>query len=54
MEENSTTWMPKWFERVEGADGGEEVWVAKEGKENYWEQRVKGQWEGVERIFDVD
>ena len=55
MEESATTWTPKWFERVEGADGGEEVWVAKAGKDDYWEQRSKGgQWEGVDRIFDVD
>ncbi|KAL2045150.1 hypothetical protein N7G274_002231 [Stereocaulon virgatum] len=53
MEEGATTWVPKWFARVEGADGGEEVWVAKGGRENYWEQRSKGQWEGVEKIFDI-
>ena len=54
MEEKEVQWTPKWFERVEGVDGGgEEVWVAKGGKENYWEQRKEGRWDGVERLFDV-
>ena len=53
LEEQEVEWQPKWFQRVEGADLGEEVWVAKGGKENYWEQRIKGQWDSVEKIFDV-
>ena len=54
MEEQGVEWQPKWFERIEGADIGEEVWVAKGGKENYWEERIKGVWEGAEKIFDID
>jgi len=54
MEEEGVSWIPKWFQKVEGGDGGEEVWVAKGGKDSYWEKRKEGKWEGVERIFDVD
>jgi len=54
MEEEGVSWTPKWFEKVEGGDGGEEVWLAKGGKDSYWEQRKEGRWEGVERVFDVD
>ncbi len=54
LEEESKTWSPRWFDKIEGADGGEEVWVAKGGKDNYWEQRKQGQWNGVEKIFEVN
>lgn len=54
MEEEGTSWKPKWFEKVGGGDGGEEVWVAKGGKDSYWEERKVGKWEGVERVFDVN
>ncbi len=54
MEEQGVEWQAKWFERIEGADIGEEVWIAKGGKESYWEERTKGQWEGAEKIFDID
>ena len=30
----------------------EEVWVAKGGKEGYWESRVRGDWGGCEPIFE--
>lgn len=54
MEDEGTLWTPKWFEKVKGGDGGEEVWVAKGGKDSYWERRKVERWEGVEKIFDVD
>ena len=54
MEDTNTIWQPQWFEKVEGGDGGEEVWVSKTGKESYWERRKQSQWNGVERILDVD
>ena len=52
VEESGEARAPRWFERVEGVVGGEEVWRLKEGKEGYWEERG-GKWEGVERVFDV-
>ena len=54
MEEEGILWQPKWFEKVEGGDGAEEVWVAKRGKDSYWEERKQGSWGRVERVFDVD
>ena len=53
MEDEGVTWQPKWFGRVEGGDGAEEVWVAKGGKESYWEERRKGKWQGVEKVLDA-
>ena len=53
MEDEGTPWQPRWFEKVDGGDGAEEVWVAKSGKDGYWNQRKEGGWRGVERVFDV-
>ena len=53
MEDEGVLWQPKWFEKVEGGDGAEEVWVAKGGKESYWEERRKGRWQGVEKVLDA-
>lgn len=54
MEDEDREWRPKWFELVEGeSKGQEEVWVAKKGKGNYWEERKEGKWESVERVFSV-
>ena len=51
LEKRGEGWAPRWFERVEGGEG-EDVWVAK-GREGYWEERERGRWEGVERVFDA-
>lgn len=65
MEESGTEWRSRWFEKRgrkagegEGeGDGGREgeegIWVAKGGREGYWECRARGDWEGCERIFEV-
>lgn len=54
MDEGQTEWTPRWFERGgEGAEGDEEVWVAKGGKDGYWECRAAGRWEGVTRVLDI-
>lgn len=54
LEDEDSSWTPKWFEKVEGGDGsGEEVWVAKTGQDSYWEKRNKSEWEEVEKIFDL-
>lgn len=56
LEEKGEEWAPRWFERVEGAEGvagGEEVWRARAGKEGYWEERGRGEWRGVEGVFGV-
>ncbi len=36
-----------------GENGEEEVWVAKGGKDGYWECRARGDWSGCERVFDL-
>lgn len=54
LEDEGSSWTPKWFETVEGGDGsGEEVWVAKAGQDSYWEKRINSEWEDVEKIFDL-
>ncbi|OTA70495.1 hypothetical protein K449DRAFT_342327 [Hypoxylon sp. EC38] len=53
MEERGEQHKPKWFVKVPEAPDGEEVWRMKMGKESYWEERSKGEWKGVEKIFDV-
>ncbi|CZR60348.1 probable oxysterol-binding protein 1 [Phialocephala subalpina] len=53
MEEKSETYKPRWFVKVEGGDDGEEVWKLRGGKEGYWEERVKGQWTGVENVLSL-
>ena len=52
MDEGQTEWTPRWFERGEGVEG-EEVWVAKGGRDGYWECRATGRWDGVERVLDT-
>ncbi|KAG8529430.1 uncharacterized protein KY384_006067 [Bacidia gigantensis] len=51
-EEHGMQWQPKWFAQGEAADG-EEVWVQKVGKDGYWERRRQRNWEGVEKVFEV-
>ena len=53
MEDDGVTWQPKWFEKVDGGDGAEEVWVAKTGNSSYWEQRKEAKWQGIERLFET-
>jgi oxysterol-binding protein-related protein 3/6/7 len=52
MEEHGEEWKPKWFVKT-GTDGGEEVWRLKSGREGYWEERQKGEWEGVVDVFET-
>lgn len=51
LEEKGEEWVPKWFQRGEGE--GEEVWVKKVGVDGYWEEREKGNWKGVESVFEA-
>ncbi|KAI0017711.1 Oxysterol-binding protein-domain-containing protein [Xylariomycetidae sp. FL0641] len=44
---------PKWFVKVPESPDGEEMWRLKGGKDSYWEERSRGEWKGVERIFEV-
>ncbi|KAI2470917.1 Oxysterol-binding protein-domain-containing protein [Annulohypoxylon bovei var. microspora] len=53
MEAKGEQHKPRWFVQVPEAPDGEEMWRLKHGKEGYWEERGKGEWKGVERIFDV-
>lgn len=54
LEDEGSSWTPKWFETVEGGDGsGEEVWVAKAGQDSYWEKRNNSDWGQMEKIFDL-
>lgn len=47
---HGTEWTPQFFERVAG--NGEELWRLKD-KGGYWERRVKGDWNGVEEVFEA-
>lgn len=52
LEERGKEWVPRWFGRLEGGEG-DEVWVAKGGKEGYWEERERGGWEGLDNVLDA-
>lgn len=53
LEEKGVDHKPRWFVKAATGSDGEEVWKLKGGKESYWEERAKGQWAGVEDIFNV-
>ncbi|KAK6407769.1 Oxysterol-binding protein 3 [Oleoguttula sp. CCFEE 5521] len=50
LEGHGKQWEPRFFERVDGA--GEETWRLKE-KGGYWDRRMKGDWNGVEEVFEL-
>lgn len=52
LEERGEEWVPRWFGKLEGGEG-EEVWVAKGGREGYWEERERGGWDGLENVLDA-
>ncbi|PSR90347.1 oxysterol-binding protein [Coniella lustricola] len=52
-EDQGVEYKPKWFAKVDTDGEGEEVWKLKGGKDGYWEERARGQWTGVEPIFNV-
>lgn len=52
-EERGESHKPKWFVRVDDTPDGEEVWKIKGGKDGYWEERARGNWGGVDNLFDV-
>lgn len=49
-ESHGSDWKPQFFEKVAG--NGEELWRLKD-KGGYWERRVKGDWNGVEEVFET-
>lgn len=53
LEERGESYKPKWFVKVEDSPEGEEVWSIKGGKDGYWEERARGNWEKMENLFDV-
>ncbi|KAI1344738.1 Oxysterol-binding protein-domain-containing protein [Xylariaceae sp. FL0016] len=53
LEERGEEYKPKWFNKVVESPEGEELWRLKAGKDGYWEERAKGEWKGVPRIFDA-
>ncbi|KAL1900439.1 Oxysterol-binding protein 3 [Ceratocystis pirilliformis] len=55
LEEAGETYKPRWFVQVDSPNGDEEeVWKMKTGKDSYWEERAKGNWQGITEIFKVD
>ncbi|KAI0479784.1 Oxysterol-binding protein-domain-containing protein [Xylaria cf. heliscus] len=53
LEEREEEHKPKWFYKVADTPEGEELWRFRGGKDSYWEERGRGDWKGVEKIFDV-
>ncbi|KAI1421557.1 Oxysterol-binding protein-domain-containing protein [Xylaria sp. FL1777] len=53
IEDKGEEHKPKWFYKVADTPDGEELWRFKGGKDSYWEERGRGDWKGVEKIFDV-
>ncbi|KAI3328710.1 Oxysterol-binding protein-domain-containing protein [Ustulina deusta] len=53
LEDRGEEYKPKWFYKVADTPDGEELWRFRGGKDSYWEERARGDWKGVEKIFDV-
>ncbi|KAI0008118.1 Oxysterol-binding protein-domain-containing protein [Xylariaceae sp. FL0662B] len=54
LEDRGEEHRPRWFVRAADAPEGEELWRLKQGRgESYWDERARGEWKGVERIFEV-
>ena len=61
MQGSGEEWRPRWFERVDGGVGAEEVWLLKgrKGKAEYWDVREAvvdfkgGKWDGVREVFET-
>ncbi|KAI1825264.1 Oxysterol-binding protein-domain-containing protein [Xylaria intraflava] len=53
MEESGDEYKPRWFYKVADAPEGEEVWKFRGGKDSYWEERGRGDWRNVEKIFEA-
>ncbi|KAG8418302.1 Oxysterol-binding protein 3 [Metarhizium acridum] len=53
MEDRGEVHRPRWFVKADDSPDGEEVWKIKTGKDGYWEERARGSWSGVQRLFDV-
>ncbi|OJJ84139.1 oxysterol-binding protein related protein OSH3 [Aspergillus glaucus CBS 516.65] len=49
MEATGENWAPRWFTQV--ASDGEVVWRLRNGRDGYWEERGKGEWNGVVPVF---
>lgn len=53
LESHGQQWKPQWFEKVsDGGEGEEEVWRLREVG-GYWERRQKGDWKGVQEVFET-
>lgn len=53
LETHGQTWKPQFFEKIsEGHGDGEDVWRLKE-KNGYWERRERGDWNGVQEVFEL-
>lgn len=53
MEARGATYRPRWFTQVPEGHGDEVVWRLKTGKDGYWEERSRGEWNGVVPIFKL-
>jgi len=58
LESHGQSYKPQFFEKVAGGDGeengvSEEVWMLKSGNDGYWERRARGQWDGVQEVFEL-
>ncbi|KAI9376481.1 Oxysterol-binding protein-domain-containing protein [Aspergillus egyptiacus] len=53
MESAGASWEPRWFTRVEESPEGECLWRLKNGKDGYWEERSRGSWTGVPKVFET-
>jgi len=52
LESHGREYKARFFELVEGAEE-EMVWRLKSGREGYWECRERGDWSGVDEVFEV-
>lgn len=52
MEDHGEIWRPRWFMKADTAEGEEELWKLRGGKDGYWEERAKGEFTGVVDVFE--
>lgn len=51
MEAAGEVWKPRWFTRVDRGD--EVIWKLRSGKDGYWDERARGEWNGVVPVLKI-
>jgi len=52
LESHGREYRARFFEQVDGSEE-EKVWRLKSGRGGYWERRERGDWSGIEEVFEL-